>query len=280
MPDPQEPDMPEPQAQPDMPEPHTPVMAEPQPRIAFLHGQAKTTPLGPEEECLLTSLVRRKLQSSANKKFLVCKTGGQPMCFNKHIKPRKPTDKVSSPIKRLQSREIEKTRKFFKAIGVKYEGEGAARDLQKSLVGDNIRAEMVLFQVRDDHSPDSIGGYTLRKAPYAYAVSLENLVCDHLDAHLKLGNLRWHGNMPKDEIWLKIGGDKGGDTVKLEFQIANVENPNAAANTTVYCYYEGSDSYTNLQIAFDRFKEDLKNLRLSAWSDKEIRMFLLATTSF
>ncbi|XP_064639775.1 uncharacterized protein LOC135495245 [Lineus longissimus] len=297
--------------------------------------------LGPEEERLLTSLVRRKLQSSANKKFLMCKTGGQQMCFNKHIKPRKPTDKVSSPIKRLRSREIEKTRKFvsggksllqlgrelrvknkiskqlildhaglkvaklerhqqlamkstvglswrqlrklkkfFKAIGVKYEGEGAARDLKKSLVGDNIRAEMVFFQVRDDHSSDSIGGYTLRKAPYAYAVSLENLVCDHVDAHLKLGNLRWHGNMPKDEIWLKIGGDKGGDTVKLEFQIANVENPNAAANTIVYCYYEGSDSYTNLQIAFDRFKEDVKNLRLSAWNDKEIRMFLFGDYEF
>ena len=38
----------------------------------------------------------------------------------------------------------------------------------------------------------------------------------------RAGRLTWHGDIiPQDEIWIKIGGDKGGGSFKMNFQIAN-----------------------------------------------------------
>ena len=39
--------------------------------------------------------------------------------------------------------------------------------------------------------------------------------------------LTWHdGVISADEIWIKIGGDKGGGSFIMNFQICNVSNPN------------------------------------------------------
>lgn len=53
----------------------------------------------------------------------------QPLCFVRHIKPRKSTDKVSSPTKRYRSRLLERSRKFIS---------GGKSDLQ---LGREIRAK-------------------------------------------------------------------------------------------------------------------------------------------
>ena len=40
--------------------------------------------------------------------------------------------------------------------------------------------------------------------------------------------LSWHdGLIPPNEIWIKLGGDKGGSSVKLSFQMVNTEIPNS-----------------------------------------------------
>ena len=40
----------------------------------------------------------------------------------------------------------------------------------------------------------------------------------------------WHGIIPKDEVWIKIGGDKGGGMFKMNFQIVNTRTPNSVHN--------------------------------------------------
>ena len=43
---------------------------------------------------------------------------------------------------------------------------------------------------------------------------------------------RWHdGTIPDDEIWLKLGGDKGGGYFKMNFQIVNTPAPNSVHNS-------------------------------------------------
>ena len=37
----------------------------------------------------------------------------------------------------------------------------------------------------------------------------------------------------RNEIHIKIGGDHGGGSFKISFQVANVENPNQKDNTVV-----------------------------------------------
>ena len=48
---------------------------------------------------------------------------------------------------------------------------------------------------------------------------------------------------------MKIGGDKGGQSVKINFQICNVENPNSVKNTCVFAAFEALDTATNIHVA-------------------------------
>ena len=45
----------------------------------------------------------------------------------------------------------------------------------------------------------------------------------------------------KNEIHIKIGGDHGGGSFKMSFQVANVENPNRKDNTVVFSIFEAKD---------------------------------------
>ena len=51
---------------------------------------------------------------------------------------------------------------------------------------------------------------------------------------VSLDKLTWHGGaIPSDEVWVKIGGDKGGSSFKMNFHIMNVPNPNSVHNTSI-----------------------------------------------
>lgn len=78
--------------------------------------------------------------------------------------------------------------------------------------------------------------------------------------------MSWHGGrLPEDEIWIKIGGDKGGGTFKMAVQIVNVSYPNAPNNTCVFCIFEGPDSVTNLTVMAHRFQEQVDTLETKQW---------------
>ncbi|KAL5488613.1 hypothetical protein EMCRGX_G017585 [Ephydatia muelleri] len=82
----------------------------------------------------------------------------------------------------------------------------------------------------------------------------------------RAGLLTWHdGYIPASEVWLKIAGDKGGGTFKMNFQIVNVAAPNSVHNTCVFCCFEAGDSVTNLHVALDRFKDQVEHLHGMKW---------------
>ena len=64
--------------------------------------------------------------------------------------------------------------------------------------------------------------------------------------------------IPESEVWVKVGGDKGADTVKILFQLCNVINPNSVINTCVFCVFEGKDTTTNLHVALDHYKPEFE----------------------
>lgn len=71
--------------------------------------------------------------------------------------------------------------------------------------------------------------------------------------------------MPEEEMWIKIGGDMGGGTFKMCFQLCNVENPNSPQNTSVFSIFEAPDTYSNLWIALQHFKEQIPNIETHTW---------------
>ena len=85
-------------------------------------------------------------------------------------------------------------------------------------------------------------------------------------APTSLQQLTWHdGTIPENEVWVKLGGDKGGHTFKMNFQIVNVPHPNSIHNTCVFAVFEASDSVTNLHIALDRYKYQITALQNTQW---------------
>ena len=78
--------------------------------------------------------------------------------------------------------------------------------------------------------------------------------------------LCWHdGRIPADEIWLKVGGDKGGNSFKMSFQVVNTQAPNSPSNTCVFSIFEASDSVTNLKVVGDRFGDKIGHLEEQTW---------------
>ena len=69
----------------------------------------------------------------------------------------------------------------------------------------------------------------------------------------------------KNEIHLKIGGDHGGGSFKMSFQVASVVNRNRKDNTIVFRIFEAKDYRVNINLALERFKIQIKELQESTW---------------
>lgn len=77
--------------------------------------------------------------------------------------------------------------------------------------------------------------------------------------------LTWHGILPEEEVWVKIGGDKGGGSFKMNFQVVNIHHPNSPKNTCAFCVFEAPDNPANLQIALQRYREQVNELKNKFW---------------
>ena len=64
---------------------------------------------------------------------------------------------------------------------------------------------------------------------------------------------------------MKIGGDAGGGTFKMNFQIVNIQSPNSPQYTFVFAIFEAKDTTTNLHVALDRFQGDVDALNGTQW---------------
>ncbi len=60
-----------------------------------------------------------------------------------------------------------------------------------------------------------------------------------------------------NEVWVKVGGDKGGGTFKMSLQLANVAHPNSINNTFVFACFEANDSVTNLHDSLDGYRDQV-----------------------
>ena len=76
----------------------------------------------------------------------------------------------------------------------------------------------------------------------------------------------WHGGaIPGDEVWLKLGGDKGGGSFKSCFQILNIPSPNAPENTCIFSIFEAPDTYTNIHIGLGCYIDTISELQGHTW---------------
>ena len=166
--------------------------------------------------------------------------------------------------------------------GVRLESEAKQRKRAKSLLPLDILAENAMFTFNRTG-----GGVEIRSATYVRVPDLCKLVLWLLDSnerylvvmmfrsiqclhcvsnHCSCNRLTWHdGLIPEDEIWVKIGGDKGGGSFKMSLQLANILHPNSTNNTFVFSCFEADDSLTNLHVALDTYKAEVDSLMSLTW---------------
>eukprot|EP00731_Ephydatia_muelleri_P002365 Em0001g2365a len=153
-------------------------------------------------------------------------------------------------------------RRWLKASGVSLAGEERMRYICRRIVGGNLKGEMALFSF-----PSTSGGEELRVAALVYIPDVVLKVVDLLEEN-------------QSEIWLKLGGDKGGGSFKMNFQIVNVAAPNSVHNTCVFCCFEADDTVTNLHIALDRYKDQVSHLQGMQWRQYTIKLFMCGDYEF
>jgi hypothetical protein len=69
-----------------------------------------------------------------------------------------------------------------------------------------------------------------------------------------------HGRIPDDELWIKLGGDKGHGSFKFNLQLCNTLHPNSQKNTTLLAMCMAGDTVANLHVALDQYQEQLTEI--------------------
>ena len=78
--------------------------------------------------------------------------------------------------------------------------------------------------------------------------------------------LTWQdGLIPENEIWIKLGGDKGQGSFKMALQVCNTSRANSSRNTFVFSLFQAGDSATNLHIALERYRHQFEEINATIW---------------
>ena len=74
--------------------------------------------------------------------------------------------------------------------------------------------------------------------------------------------LTWHeGAIPSNEVWVKLGGDKGRGSFKFNVQVVNVQHPNSTHNTSLVAVFKAGDSMANLHTGLDQYRKAVDELQ-------------------
>ena len=160
--------------------------------------------------------------------------------------------------------------RWFKSLNVAVASERQQRKLAKEIVDQTIVAERGAFTFSLER-----GRTEIREVPFVYRPNLIAAIADLVDRHHRYktrilffilvhhrsyhrsrAGLTWHnGAIPSNEIWVKLGGDKGHGSFKLNIQLVNTANPNSMKNTSLLSVFEAGDTTTNLHTALNLYKE-------------------------
>ena len=165
--------------------------------------------------------------------------------------------------------------RWLRTFNIQLSSEKQAREVSKKWVGDGVQVELAPL------TKQSASGRTeVVEKPWAYLYNVVGHILRHLRNLSTLGILVQHQFIPLEEIYVKIGGDHGGASFKMGYQICNVKNPNRKDNTIIFSLFEGKDTRSNLKLCLSRFKLQVKMLQKTMFNEKRIRVFLYGDYEF
>eukprot|EP00117_Sycon_ciliatum_P046983 scpid49621/ scgid33600/ len=167
---------------------------------------------------------------------------------------------------------LRKLQRWLKLFRVPIESEGSMRKRLDEDLPFDILAEELPLQARSGE---------VVMSPVVRFDSLVRVVLHYLDMYESVGQLTWRdGAIPDDEVWVKVGGDHGGKSFKMMFQIANLDHPNSLHNTIPFLVFTGKDLNSNLETTFNLFENQFQELGATVWKDKKTRLVLFGDYEF
>ena len=163
---------------------------------------------------------------------------------------------------------------WLKTFNVQLASEGTVRNLAKEWVGKGIRSEYapLLVKVSDKR--------VIKNVPWCYVFNLVGHILDRLNKLKECDLIRKHYFIPDNEVHIKIGGDHGGGSFKMAYQVPNVNHPNRIDNTVIFSIFEAKDTISTLRMCLERFKAHVNKLTSVTWNEKSIRCFMLGDYEF
>ena len=159
---------------------------------------------------------------------------------------------------------VRKIRKWLAEWGVTLQSEPQMRQQLAKELPFELSAEMV---------PLANKGGTVEMKPVVRFPDVVDLIHHYLAQHQAARSLCWHdGALPADEIWVKIGGDRGGGSFKFSFQLANVKSPNAKQNIIPFLVFAAPDSPGNLSTTLTPYAEQVARLAATPWEGKKVQL--------
>ena len=147
------------------------------------------------------------------------------------------------------------------------------KQISKELPFDLLAEEVPLF--------DKNGSISM--CPVVCFVNLIEVILHYISLNHKAGILTWRdGSLHEDQIWVKLGGDHGGESFKFCFQIVNVSHSNALVNTVPFLVFRRKDTPSNLQAVLERYIPQLLALQNGEvkWHEKTLKVTLFGDYEF
>ena len=166
-------------------------------------------------------------------------------------------------------------RRWLATFNVKLSTKNKVREVAKEWVGKGLKCEYAPLIVTTKKRRE------VKPVPWCYLYNFVGHVIARLNSLNECNLLVSHKFIPDDEVHVKIGGDHGGGSFKMTYQIANVNNPNKLDNTVIFSIFEAKDTRANLRLCLERFRAHIAKLQTLTWSDsKKFRLFMFGDYEF
>nr|XP_054764922.1 uncharacterized protein LOC129271647 [Lytechinus pictus] len=171
---------------------------------------------------------------------------------------------------------MRKLKQWLLNRGITTGGEKATRKILDGIIDGMLQGNMLPLQSFNEIEK----AYEFVERPVVTVHSITSTVIHLLEQYYELDELIQLDTLPKDEVWVKLGGDKGGDTFKMMIQIANVRSPNCLRNTQVVALFPGQDSAYNLEVTMKEMAAEVEVLQSTTWREKKVRLFFFGDYEF
>ncbi|XP_065667726.1 uncharacterized protein LOC136088017 [Hydra vulgaris] len=166
--------------------------------------------------------------------------------------------------------------RWLKNFNINTASHSSQRIVAEKLSGDDLIVENAPFTFEKKEK----GTFEIKYASWGYIENLPMHILRHLDQLESCKRLHYHKFIPDKEIQIKIGGDYGGGSFKMTYQVANTLNPNSKDNTIVFSIFEAKDYRINVKVAMSRFEKQIEDLQEMKYKNNNIRVFVFGDYQF